>query len=132
MGHIIFNAQKQKIGFNKKVAYVIKPFRYSTLSDEDVAQMASDDSGITVSQIEQCLAALEKQIRKLVLNGHSIMLGPLGSLRFSESAKSVEDKEDYSVDLIKRRRILFKPSKKLMQEIRKVKKTIVVDEVEEP
>ncbi|MBR2153759.1 MAG: IS1380 family transposase, partial [Bacteroidaceae bacterium] len=52
--------------------------------------------------------------------------------RFSESAKSVEDKEDYSVDLIKRRRILFKPSKKLMQEIRKVKKTIVVDEVEEP
>jgi predicted histone-like DNA-binding protein len=132
MGHIIFNAQKQKIGFNKKVAYVIKPFRYSTLSDEDVAQMASDDSGITVSQIEQCLAALEKQIRQLVLNGHSIMLGPLGSLRFSESAKSVEDKEDYSVDLIKRRRILFKPSKKLMQEIRKVKKTIVVDEVEEP
>ena len=132
MGHIIFNAQKQKIGFNKKVAYVVKPFRYSTLSDEDVAQMASDDSGITVSQIEQCLAALEKQIRQLVLNGHSIMLGPLGSLRFSESAKSVEDKEDYSVDLIKRRRILFKPSKKLMQEIRKVKKTIVVEEVEEP
>lgn len=132
MGHIIFNAQKQKIGFNKKVAYVIKPFRYSTLSDEDVAQMASDDSGITVSQIEQCLAALEKQIRQLVLNGHSIMLGPLGSLRFSESAKSVVDKKDYSVDLIKRRRILFKPSKKLMQEIRKVKKTIVVEEVEEP
>ena len=132
MGHIIFNAQKQKIGLNKKVAYVIKPFRYSTLSDEDVAQMASDDSGITVSQIEQCLAALEKQIRQLVLNGHSIMLGPLGSLRFSESAKSVEDKEDYSVDLIKRRRILFKPSKKLMQEIRKVKKTIVVESPEEP
>ena len=132
MGHIIFNAQKQKIGFNKKVAYVIKPFRYSTLSDEDVAQMASDDSGITVSQIEQCLAALEKQIRQLVLNGHSIMLGPLGSLRFSESAKSVEDKEDYSVDLIRRRRILFKPSKKLMQEIRKVKKTIVVEAEPEP
>ena len=132
MGHIIFTARKQRIGYAHKNSYVIKPFRYSTLSDEDVAQMASDDSGITVSQIEQCLAALEKQIRQLVLNGHSIMLGPLGSLRFSESAKSVEDKEDYSVDLIKRRRILFKPSKKLMQEIRKVKKTIVVEEVEEP
>ncbi len=132
MGHIIFNARLQRIGFAHKNAYIVKPFRYSTLSDEDVAQMASDDSGITVSQIEQCLAALEKQIRQLVLNGHSIMLGPLGSLRFSESVKSVADAEDISVDLIKRRRILFKPSKKLMQEIRKVKKTVVVEEVEEP
>ena len=64
----------------------------------------------------------------LVCNGHSIDLGPLGTIRFGIRCKSVGDAEDVSTDLIYRRRLLLKPSKALQEAIKKVNIEIVPDD----
>lgn len=120
MPKIIMHVVHKKIGFKKKLAYMLVPYRYSTLSDADVIKMASDDSGITQSQIEQCLVALEKQLEQMLLNGHSIDLGPLGIMRFVIGGKAPENADDVTTDLVKRRRILLKPSKEFREAIKKV------------
>ncbi len=128
MPKILFSAHRQAVGFNKRQAIVMRPMRYSTLDDSEVIKMAADDSGITESQIEQCLTALENQVEQLVCNGHSIDLGPLGTIRFGIRCKSVGDAEDVSTDLIYRRRLLLKPSKALQEAIKKVNIEIVPDD----
>ena len=77
-----------------------------------------------------CLTALEKQVEQLVCNGHSVELGPLGTLRFGIRCKAVENPEDVSVDLIRRRRLLLTPSVELKEAMRKVNVEIVTEEEE--
>ena len=64
MPKILFSAHRQAVGYNKRQAIVMRPMRYSTLDDTEVIKMAADDSGITESQIEQCLTALENQVEQ--------------------------------------------------------------------
>ena len=132
MSTIRLSAKKQKIGFNKKVAYVTRAVRYSTIQANDLIAMASNDTGISRAMVKAVFEGLLQEIEQMVLNGHSIQLGELGTLKFSISCKSVEDKEDLSTDLVKRRRIIFQPSTRLKNAVNRVNfLTTVVDNSEE-
>ena len=133
MSTIVLNAKKRKIGFSKKVAYVTRAVRYNTIGTDELVTHASADSGVSKAMLKATFEAIMQEIQQLVLNGHSVQLGDLGTLQFSISCKSVEDKEDVSTDLIRRLRILVLPSAGLKQDIQRIKyETVVVEEEEEP
>ena len=91
--------------------------------------MASNDTGISRAMVKAVFEGLIQEIEQMVLNGHTIQLGELGTLKFSISCKSVEDKEDLSTDLIKRRRILFQPSSRLKTAVNNVQfQTTVIED----
>ena len=94
--------------------------------------MASNDTGISRAMVKAVFEGLIQEIEQMVLNGHTIQLGELGTLKFSISCKSVEDKEDLSTDLIKRRRILFQPSSRLKTAVNNVQfQTTVIEDSED-
>ena len=129
MSTIVLNAKKRKIGFSKKVAYVTSAVRYNTIGTDELVTHASADSGVSKAMLKATFEAFMQEIQQLVLNGHSVQLGDLGTLQFSISCKSVEDKEDLSTDLIKTRRMLFRASSKLRDEMNDVKfDTVIIDD----
>ena len=128
MSTIVLNAKKRKIGFSKKVAYVTRAVRYNTIGTDELVTHASADSGVSKAMLKATFEAIMQEIQQLVLNGHSVQLGDLGTLQFSISCKSVEDKEDLSTDLIKTRRMLFRASSKLRDEMNDVKFDTVIIE----
>lgn len=62
-------------------------------------------------------------MEELLLNGHSIQLGQLGTLRFSMNCKASESAEEVSADKVLRRKILLYPSAKLKQALERVSLT---------
>ncbi|MBQ9640261.1 MAG: hypothetical protein IJV06_01660 [Bacteroidaceae bacterium] len=129
MGTIVLNAKKRKIGFNKKVAYVTRAVRYNTIGTDELLSHASADTGVSKAMLKATFEAMMQEIRQLALNGHSVQLGDLGTLKFSISCKSVENKDDLSTDLIKTRRMVFRASSKLRDEMDDVKfDTVIVED----
>lgn len=123
------NAKKRKIGFNKKVAYVTRAVRYNTIGTDELLSHASADTGVSKAMLKATFEAMMQEIRQLALNGHSVQLGDLGTLKFSISCKSVENKDDLSTDLIKTRRMVFRASSKLRDEMDDVKfETVIVED----
>ncbi len=133
MGTILNRARKQKNGLTKKLTYVTRNVKYNTLEWDEVLDHAAADSGISRAQLMGAMDAYLKQTEQMLLNGHTLEVGDMFFLRIGSTAKSVEDKEDVSTDLIRRLRILVLPSAGLKQDIQRIKyETVVVEEEEEP
>ena len=113
MAFISLFSRKQYVGYKKKMMYITKAVRYSTIGKDELIEHASQDSSVPSAMLGASYDALFVQIKELLLNGHSIQLGDLGTLRFSINAQAVTDKEDVGADLVKSRKILFRPSPKL-------------------
>ena len=129
MPKILNAVRKQKIGFNKKVAYVTRAVRYNTIPYDDLVEMTASDSGISDAVVRSSLSAIFKQIKQMLLNGHTLKIGNLFYLRLGGSWKSVEDAEDISTDLCRRLAIKLIPTSALKTDLKNVVfETVIVDE----
>lgn len=61
--------------------YVARPVRYSTVDVQDLADHIAADSRVERSKISVITDSLIKQIREMVLNGHSITVPHLGTFK---------------------------------------------------
>lgn len=121
MATIVLNAKKQRIGYLKKDVYVTRAVRYNTITTDDLVNHASSDTGVSKAMLKACFEAMLQEAQQLMLNGHSIQMGDLGTLHFSVSCKTVENKENVSSNLVKRRRVVFRASQRLRDEMEDVK-----------
>jgi predicted histone-like DNA-binding protein len=115
MGQIQVRTSLQKLVAQDKNAYVTRAVRFSKIPTAELIEHAASDSGLSDSMVAASFYAIVKQVKELMLNGHSIELGTLGTLRFSMRCKSAETIEDISASNVKTRRILITPSKTLKQ-----------------
>lgn len=67
---------------------------YSTISTDDLCQMAANDSHVERSEVKYVISAIVKQIIELVLVGHTIEIPELGTLSISADGITVEDWAD--------------------------------------
>lgn len=116
----MLRAKQQKTGFTKELAYVLRNAVYSTIGEDDMIQLMSQDSGITESQVYMACQALKKQFQQMLLRGHSLQLGDIGYVRFSISAKSVKNKENVSASLVRGCRVLLRASGELREALQNV------------
>lgn len=117
MPKLKFYVRPQKIGFTKRVLLVLRPWRYSTISLEEVGREAALSYGLNIESMAAIIEVINFLISNYVLNGHSVQIPYIGNMRASISAKSVENAADLSVDLIRARRVNFLASKKLREMI---------------
>ncbi len=113
MAQIVLKKNDQLIKVQDKSAYVTRSVTYSKIDKDTFIQRAADNSGIDRGQITLVTDAVCREIRNFVLNGHSVEIPYLGTLRFSVRAKSKETADEAGADAVYARRILFVPTKEL-------------------
>lgn len=67
---------------------------YSTISTDDLCQLAANDSHVERSEVKYVISAIVKQITELVLLGHTIAIPELGTLSVGTDGITVEDWDD--------------------------------------
>lgn len=112
--------------------YVATPKRYSTISVEDLADHISSDSRVERSKVAVITDSLIKQIREMVLNGHSIKVPHLGT--FKPKIKSSLAPNAESIDAASfAAKVTFTPSVELKRELQssRIEKE-AIESVEQP
>ena len=98
--------------------YVMAPELYSALSQDKVIREAALRSGVSEGVMKACWDAAGEVIKAWCVEGHSVALPGIGTMRFGLSAKSVADVNKVKADLITTRRIVFTPAVELKDELR--------------
>lgn len=126
MPTIVSVAKRQKTGLNKKVAYVQRVLTYSKIDFDTFLQHVSADSGLSEAVASVAVGAINKQIMQMLFNGHSFPIGNLFYLRYSFNCKEKNNAADLTARDIYRRRILARPAKNFSEDLKSVRKEIVV------
>lgn len=110
----------QKIGkYAGQYRYVARVNQYSKISEKDVLNEAKTHSGLTKGQITGAWESIVEAIQTYVLQGHSVQLTGLGTLRLSITCKSAKEPKDVSEKMIERRRIIFTPDPEIKDKVKK-------------
>ena len=125
MAQINLKVSKQKIIMLDQERYVTRPIRYSTVGTADICDYVASDSTLPLAYVAAVAVGIFKQIEEMLLNGHSIKLPNLGTLRFSLSAKARKTVEEAGATAVYRRRIIFTPSVHLKEAIRSTSLNVV-------
>lgn len=120
MGQIKVRTKYQRMAAQDKNAYVGRVMTFSRIPTNELIEHASRASGIPEAIMGASFTAIATQVEELLMNGHSISLGNLGTMRMSVSCKAVEDENDISSTNVKRRRILLTPSPALKAKLNMV------------
>jgi len=85
----------QKIGtYAGKYRYVMMPEIYTSLSQEKVIKEAAMRSGVSKGVMQACWDAAGEVIKAWTIEGHSVALPGLETMRFGLRAKSVATAEE--------------------------------------
>lgn len=123
-------ARLQNIAAKKKEMYVIRPVRSVNIGKDELADMASRDSGLRREQIIAVIGSFEKQVTQLVCNGHHVQMGLLGNLGFTVNAKATDTAAEAGAVQVYRRNLRYIPSRQLREAWNSV--TLTMDNVITP
>ena len=125
MSQINLRINYQKVPIVEKNMFITRPIRYSTIGIEEISDYVASDSTLPRAYVAAVAEGIFKQIEEMLLNGHSIKLPNLGTLRFSLSAKARKTVEEAGATAVYRRRIIFTPSVHLKEAIRSTSLNVV-------
>ena len=122
---INIKAQQTLVKFNKTDAgtlrYLMRPEKYSNLTETKVINEASVRSGIAKGALKGAWDAIGEVIKAWVTEGHSVSIPGLGTLRFGMNAQAVEDVNEVAKSLIRTRKVVFTPSVDIKRELAETK-----------
>ena len=119
---IKFFKYKRNVFLNKELQEKYMPkMQIETVADfEMIAEMIEKKSSMSRGDILGVLAELETTILWMLENGHPVSLGLLGTFYPAIEVQMVDSPELVTRNLIKRFKIIFKPSKFFKERFRKV------------
>jgi predicted histone-like DNA-binding protein len=120
MGKIRLKTSLQKLVAQDKNAYVSRMVTFSRIPTDEVIQHASRASGIPEPLMGAAFAAIAIQVEELVLNGHAVSLGSLGTVRMGVSCKSAKTPEEVTSNNVRRRKLILSPSVSLKGKMNQV------------
>ena len=122
MATLKVNVRKQRVGvMQNREMYVAHVDNQTLIDRENLISMAASDSGLSEAQIVASLFALEMQVEELLLEGHRVNFGILGTFRMSVDCKAKERREDMTAECITRRRIIYTPSTRIKGKLNNAK-----------
>ena len=125
---INIKAQQTLVKFNKTDAgtlrYLMRPEKYSNLTEAKVINEASVRSGIAKGALKGAWDAIGEVIKAWVTEGHSVSIPGLGTLCFGMNAQAVEDVNEVAKSLIRTRKVVFTPSVDIKRELAETKISI--------
>ena len=120
MGKIRLKTSLQKLVAQGKNAYVSRMVTFSRIPTDEVIQHASRASGIPEPLMGAAFTAIAIQVEELVLNGHAVSLGSLGTVRMGVSCKSAKTPEEVTSNNVRRRKLILSPSVSLKGKMNQV------------
>ncbi|MDR3285897.1 MAG: HU family DNA-binding protein [Prevotellaceae bacterium] len=87
------------------------------IGEKEVAKLVSDETTINRKEAEMALDQFEKIMVRLLLDGHSVQLGDLGSFYLTCNSEGVATKEELTATNIKNLNIRFTPGKEVKEAI---------------
>ncbi|MCY1718799.1 HU family DNA-binding protein [Prolixibacteraceae bacterium Z1-6] len=88
---------------------------------KNISRDIEDKSSLSRGDISNVLDNLVDQIPKYLLDGQTVSLGDLGSIRLTLSSEGAGEEKDFKVNMIKNVKIIFTPGKMLKEEVAKAK-----------
>ena len=114
MPTLTVNVTKQKVKVNNdEEMYIAHLKSYSRISFDEIIRMTASSQSISEANIASAFYALAATIKRYVLEGHVVDLGPIGTFRASINCTAEKNREDLSPKNVTRRRIIFHPSSEL-------------------
>ena len=120
MGKVRLKTSLQKLVAQDKNAYVSRMVTFSRIPTDEVIQHASRASGIPEPLMGAAFTAIAIQVEELVLNGHAVSLGSLGTVRMGVSCKSAKTPEEVTSNNVRRRKLILSPSVSLKGKMNQV------------
>lgn len=94
------------------------PLSASPQSVKVMTRVATENTTLAPKELEAALELLGNYARQQLLQGHTVRLGDLGTLRITFQSEGVESITDYQASsMIKNPRILFTPSKEFRESV---------------
>ena len=94
------------------------PITENRMNTRNVCKSVTRNTTIAPTELETSFNLVCDGIPPLLQQGNSVQLGSLGTLRLSYGSKGVDNIEDFNTSLIKDVRVIFTPSKELMNAIK--------------
>lgn len=127
MPAVILNSKKQNIAFKEKRMYVTRVVRYNTISSDVFLKHVAADSGLSEAVASVAIGAINKQIKQMLLNGHSFPIGNLFYLRYGFNCVATNTLADCTARNIYNQRIICRPTKNLTTKLREVRKSLILN-----
>jgi predicted histone-like DNA-binding protein len=87
------------------------------VKEKEVAKLLADETTLNPKEAEMTMYQLLKVIIRLLLDGHSVQLGELGSFRLTSRSEGSDTEDEVNASKIKSVHIHFTPSDALRKEI---------------
>ncbi|MBR3531266.1 MAG: hypothetical protein IKN83_07860 [Bacteroidaceae bacterium] len=117
MGKVFIKVKQQYFRPEDKQMWFTKSITYTKIGFDTLVKHVSADSGMSEAACEGAIRSIFKQVEEMVLNGHTINIKQLGTLKMGISAKAPLDQEEAGAKQIYRRRLLYYPSTIIKDEI---------------
>jgi predicted histone-like DNA-binding protein len=105
----------------KKSGYYPQVVRKATLNLQSLAERAANGTTFNAMEVEVALRMAMEQIEEELLNSNHVCLDGFGTFSLSAESRRVESPDDIRAESIAVKRVVFVPSKILMQRIKTAK-----------
>ena len=117
MGKVFIKVKQQFFKPGESQMYFTKSVVYSKIGFNTLVKHVAADSGMSEAACEGAIRSIMKQVEEMVLNGHTIYIKQLGTLKMGISAKAPLDREEAGAKQVYRRRLLYFPSERIKEEV---------------
>lgn len=97
------------------------PVKVGTKTITSLSMDIANVSSLNRGDVNNVISNMVEHIPKELLQGKSVSLGELGTLRISFSSEGVESEEDFNTSKIKKVKVIFTPGVLIKNEIKKAK-----------
>lgn len=87
------------------------------MTSRELCRLLTQDTTLSAAELGMGLEMLSDRLPRLLAQGYSVQIGRLGSLRIEFGSEGVAEPEDFDYRLIRRPRIVFRPSAELRREL---------------
>ena len=105
----------------KKAGYYPQVVRTKTVKTRELTRLASDETTLNAFEVEASIQILLDHIERELLNSHHVCLEGFGTFSLTAESRYVENPDEIRAESIKVKRVVFKPSKVLMDRIKTAK-----------
>ena len=122
MGKISMKAVQQQVynlkgNGGKKLAYVLRPSRYSTIGEKEIIQSCLENSMVPRAYISGAMEALAQCVTNFLLNGHNVVFPNLGTFSLTSTGFAEEDLTKAGLQQFRKLNVRFLPCLALKEKV---------------